>query len=92
MIAKELCSNISFFLNKTFSCTPTALKVLVPWPGVETLHPAMEAQHLNRWTAVAVPVFLNVRMPVKNPGQAFLGKSCVVLGRSVRLSVAQLGE
>ena len=27
----------------------------VPWPGMETGHPALEAQHLSRWTARGVP-------------------------------------
>ena len=34
----------------------TACGILVPWPGIEPLPPAVEAQSLNHWTTGEVPV------------------------------------
>ena len=32
-----------------------ACVILVPWPGIDTVLPAMEAQDLNHWTTREVP-------------------------------------
>ena len=32
-----------------------ACRILVPWPGIEPMPPAVEAQSLNHWTAREVP-------------------------------------
>ena len=38
-------------------CHP-ACGILVPWPGIEPMHPAMEVWSLNHWTAREVPLLL----------------------------------
>ena len=35
----------------------TALRILVPWPEIESVSPAVEVQSLNHWTAREVPIF-----------------------------------
>ena len=32
-----------------------AYRILVPWPGIEHMTPAVEAQSLNHWTTKEVP-------------------------------------
>ena len=38
-----------------FIYDPVAFRILVPWPGIEPVFPAVEAQSPNRWTARAFP-------------------------------------
>ena len=44
-------------LKLVFICwlLPTAYGILVPWPGIEPLPPAVEAWSLNHWTSEEVP-------------------------------------
>ena len=39
-------------------CHP-ACGILVPWPGIEPMHPAMEVWSLNHWTARESPSFFS---------------------------------
>ena len=51
-----------FFKNLKFLCFwPhfTACGILVPWPEIEPIPPALEAQSLNHWTAREVPNLLS---------------------------------
>ena len=40
-----------------FSCT-VVCGILVPWPGIRPVPPALEAWSLNHWTAREVPVYM----------------------------------
>ena len=49
---------------------PTSCGILVPWPGMETAAPALEAQSLNHWTPREVPAWFLLFIPYNNSAQA----------------------
>ena len=49
---------------------PTICGILVPWPGMETAAPALEAQSLNHWTPREVPAWFLLFIPYNNSAQA----------------------
>ena len=51
--------------------------VWVPWPGMETGHPALEAQRPGRWTARGVPtwLFLKYKVKVKSESRSVVSDS-----------------
>ena len=55
-------SLLDFFFFFLATLCP-ACGILVPWPGIEPVPPAVKAWSLNHWTAREVPVYL-----VLNPG------------------------
>ena len=50
---QQVLSGVYFFIF--FRLCPMALMILVPWPRIESVPPALEAQHLNHWTTREVP-------------------------------------
>ena len=49
---------------------PTTCGILVPWPGMETAAPALEAQSLNHWTPREFPAWFLLFIPYNNSAQA----------------------
>ena len=53
---------ISFFVVVVvcFAFQPhhVACGILIPWPGIEPVTPALEAQNLNHWTIKEVPLLV----------------------------------
>ena len=49
---QDMVNSLPFFFF--FGCT-VASGILVPWPGIEPVPPALEAPNLNHWTARDVP-------------------------------------
>ena len=45
-----------FYVCFLFGCE--ALGILDPWPGIEPVPAALEAQNLNHWTTSEVPILL----------------------------------
>ena len=43
------------FFPLSWPCS-VAYGILVPWPGIEPMPPAVEVQSLNHWTSKEVPV------------------------------------
>ena len=46
-----------FFLNQVFFFFITSCGILLPWPGMESVPPTMDAENLNHWTAREIPVY-----------------------------------
>ena len=74
--------------------------MLVPWPGIEPVSPAMEALSINHWTTREVPLIVlfigtgrkhGLKLSLYNPEMSFWG--CVVGGVTVswHLNGLQLG-
>ena len=49
------CSLATFYLFFFFWPCCVACIILIPWPGVEPMSPALESQNLNHWTIREVP-------------------------------------
>ena len=48
-VAQQICPTFFFF-----GCT-IGYRILVPWPGIEPMPPALEAENLNHWTTREAP-------------------------------------
>ena len=48
-MAQQICPTFFFF-----GCT-IGYRILVPWPGIEPMPPALEAENLNHWTTREAP-------------------------------------
>ena len=49
------------YINKNKTTTTIDCKacgILVPWPGIDPMPPAVEAWNLNHWTAREVPIYI----------------------------------
>lgn len=46
-----------FILKKIFGCAAWHRGILVPWPGIESMPPALEVQSFHPWTAREVPEY-----------------------------------
>ena len=50
---------VFIFLINYFLATFVARGILVPWPGIKPVTPALEAESLNHWSTRAVSIFTN---------------------------------
>ena len=59
MIENHLPCDLTCWADKRvqrYNCSFAGCRILVPWPGIEPVPPAVEAQSLNHWTAREVPL------------------------------------
>ena len=49
-----------------------ACGILVPRPGIKPMPPALEAQHLNHWTAREVPQYLVITYSGKESEKVYI--------------------
>ena len=68
----DLLKNVIIWKNRYypffsfFGCTMWCVGVLVPWPGIKLMPPAVKALSLNHWIASEVPG-INIIFPFKFP-------------------------
>ena len=55
--------NVSLFAYLAVLGLSGGMWDLVPWPGIEPGHPALEAQNFNHWTAREVTVTMFNNLP-----------------------------
>ena len=83
--------------SSAFWPLPTACRILLPWPGIKPVQPAVEAWSSNHWTSREVPQNLNcskywliiLRLALSNKTLQLLSQNdLITLYRNTKLEVS----
>ena len=100
-LTNTIVKGFFFFFPFIWEGVTETCRILGPWPGIEPMPPAVEAQSLNHWTAREVPIKglsskdgrlkTCIFLSLKNPIKGFFKKTTRIIRTGEKTIATQLG-